>query len=176
MKKMLKLLFPLFLSATIIGGLAGCKEKLPTGSFYTLQEAYEKGWLTKEDLMNIAYYHNGGCKYNEGIMSKIYEPVPKIPAKLSEDTERKIKSTAAKEYREVYHITDAVEDGFTIVSYYGTYNTCVAVMLRNAYSGEAGSIWTDLIAGVNFYYSGGKTIKIWRDAECSDIAYAAGSV
>lgn len=58
MKKMLKLLFPLFLSATIIGSLAGCKEKLPTGSFYTLQEAYEKGWLTKEDLMNIAYYHN----------------------------------------------------------------------------------------------------------------------
>lgn len=29
------------------------------GNFFTLSEAYDNGWLTKENLQNISFYHSG---------------------------------------------------------------------------------------------------------------------
>lgn len=133
-----------------------------TGTFYTLQEAYDNGWLTQADVMSIAYYHNRGRIYNEEMMSEEYEPVPKTPEVLSELTELKIKSAAAKEYREIYNMQYAEADGFRITQYYGTYGKCVAVMMRDDYSGESGIVWTDTVAGVKIHYGSGRTMKIWR--------------
>lgn len=134
------------------------------GPFYSLQEAYHYGLLTQEDLKSIAYYHNGGRTYNEGIMSEAYTPAPKAPEVLNAETEIEIKSAAAEEYREKYNIKFAEADGFTITQYYGTYNDCIAVMTRDNYSGAADVVWFDSVAGVNIYYSNGKSIQIWRKA------------
>ena len=60
----------------LAGILAGCAPEA-SGDFYSLQEAYEAGYLTKEEIMSIAYYHNGGRVYNEEIMSEEYTPIPK---------------------------------------------------------------------------------------------------
>lgn len=136
-----------------------------TGTFYTLREAYVNGWLTQADIMSIAYYKNRGRTYNEEIMSEDYAPLLKTPEILSEETEFKIKSAAAKEYREKYNMQYAEADGFTITEYCGTYNGCVAVMMRDDYSGTTGEEWTDSVAGVNIYYNSGNSIKIWRKNE-----------
>lgn len=133
-----------------------------TGKVYSLQEAYNNGWLTLGDIMSIAYYHNGGRSGNEEIMDEYYEPSPKTPEVLSSETELKIKSAAAKEYREKYNIENAEADGFTITEYYGTYSGCIAVRTDDIYSGYAAVVWTETVAGIKITYYSGYPIKIWR--------------
>lgn len=170
MRKAKRVLIALLLGIVTVFGVAGCnkepagnKGEESTGTFYTLQEACDNGWLTQADLMSIAYYHNGGRWHNEEIMSEDYVPAPKTPEVLSKKTELKIKNTAAKDYRENYNINDAEADGFRITEYCGTYNGCVAIMMRDDYSGTAGVVWTDTIAGVNIYYNSGRTMQIWSE-------------
>ena len=83
----------------------------PFGVVCTLAEAYEYALLTRDDLMSIAYYQNGGRTYNEDIMSKDYTPQPKNPETLDADLQRKIKETI--EYEDGY---------YWLVTYYGCYN------------------------------------------------------
>ena len=149
--------------------------KEPVGAFYTVKEAYENGWLTQEDLLSIAYYHNGGRAYNEEIMSETYQPAPKMPEVLSEETELKIKITATKECREKENIKYAEVDGFTITQYYGTYGNCVAVMMIDNYSDFMTVELTDTVAGVNFYYPYVNLIKIWRGIKQADENESVGA-
>lgn len=159
----------LSITAAMVMGLSlclfgGCEDGGDdVGSFYTLQEAYNNGLITREDLMSIAYYHSGRT-YNEESMSATYNPAPKIPEVLSDETELKIKTTAAEEYKDEHDIKSAIADGFTITKYYGTYNNCTAVMVEDVYSGVVGIVWTESIAGVNFRYNG-RIIKIWRETK-----------
>ena len=99
-------------------------QKLP-GTILTLQDASDKGLLTKEDLMSIAYRYDGR-KGNEEIMGEDYEPLPKTPVVLDEITELKIKCAMAKN---LWGKSGYAEDvgGFHIKAYYGTYNGCVAL-------------------------------------------------
>ena len=39
------------------------EEPIPRGEFFGLQEAYDKGLLTVEDLRSIAYYWHGGLEW-----------------------------------------------------------------------------------------------------------------
>lgn len=137
--------------------------KESVGTFYTLHEAYDNGWITQSDLMSIAYYHNDGRAHNEDIMSEDYMPSPKMPEILSGSTELKIKNTAAKDFNEKNNITYAEAEGFKITDYCGTYGDCVAIMLTDDYSGTTGVEWTDSVAGINIYYNSGREIQIWRD-------------
>ena len=146
-------------------GIKQADKEESVGVLYTLQEAYENGWLTQEDLLSIAYYHNGGRAYNEEIMSENYQPAPKMPEVLSEETELKIKITAAKEYREKENMKYAEADGFTITQYCGTYGDCVAVMLKDKYTGAFQAVRTETIAGVNFRYPNSRTLTIWRETK-----------
>lgn len=161
MKKIKIVIVALILGIVIVFGIVCCNVVM--GKLYTLQEAYDNGWLTQADLMSIAYYHNGGRAHNEEIMDEDYEPLSKTPEELSRWTELKIKMAAAKEYRgREYNIKYARAKGFTITEYCGTYGDCVAVMMKDKYSGEPGIVWTDVIAQVNINYGGGRTIKVWR--------------
>ena len=113
--------------------------------------------------MSIAYYHHRGRAYNEEIMSENYEPLPKTPDVLSEETEYKIKSAVATELKEKYQIIYAQAKDIIITEYNGTYGDCVAVMTRYVQAGTAGVVWIDTIAGVQFFYWSGQTIQIWRE-------------
>ena len=146
MKKLKILAVVLALGALCMGMLSGCdngKDGLETGegTFYTLQKAYDEGYLTKEEIMSIAYYHNGGRVYNEEIMSEEYTPIPK---------------NAAYEYNSEHnHETKATADGFTIVHYYGTYDGAVAVIVTHSYLGDSPAVVVDnsySVAGVIFHY------------------------
>lgn len=133
------------------------------GVFYTLKGAYNAGYLTKEEIMSIAYYHNGGRVYNEEIMSEKYTPIPKTPQELSEKTVDKIKENAVYEYNsEQYPKTKATADGFTINQYYGTYGSCIVAIITDIYSDSPGIVGIETIANVNLYMNAAYVIKVWK--------------
>ncbi|MCL2796938.1 MAG: hypothetical protein FWD58_02640 [Firmicutes bacterium] len=103
-----------------------CKpEYVPKGTFYGLQEAFDRGWLTQNEVRSIAYYHNSNylgdgmeIVYIErseepdfsfwllfsnsdgscsGWAERItdYVPIPKKPEILSEEIEKNLKEVAA---------------------------------------------------------------------------------
>ena len=161
MKKLLAMLLATLLLGVGALGLAGCGPKT-YGTFYTLQEAYDNGYLTREDLMSIAYYQNGSRRYNESIMPEDYAPIPKDPEELSESTSLRIRSTAAADWNAEYPDDDATAEDFWIDYYYGTYGNCVAVMMRDNLSGTTGVVWIGIVADVSFSYNSGKEIRVWR--------------
>ncbi|MDE6850183.1 MAG: hypothetical protein K2J54_02530, partial [Clostridia bacterium] len=98
-------------------GSGNQNEGVTSGTFYTLQQAYDNGYLTQADLESIAYYHNGEKPY---------------PENISEDTAKSIKRDWAKNLTddETNPTEDVTEDEVTIRKYYGTYNGCVAVTVE----------------------------------------------
>jgi len=131
----------------------GCVEDKPQGTFYSLQEAYEQGLLTQEDIRSIAYYYYDGMEYvfvgvdkNEDSIYDLqttgYVPIPKKPEILSTETEKAVKESGAAIYRaqtfpdgtKIY--PEARAKGFTVTQYYGTYDDCVAISLTESYSNK----------------------------------------
>lgn len=146
-------------------------EKIETGTFYTVTEAYEKSLLTREQVLSIAYYHNkeysfveqvfydDGLITNEEIRDENYIPLPITPQTLSAQTEKSIKQTHLDAY---YKDKDYAKlSGVRIDSYYGTYNGCVAVMITDNYSGSGDVLWLEEVAGIGICYNNGNRITIW---------------
>ena len=129
------------------------------GEFYTLQQAYDEGWLTQEDLKDIAWYHNGGNTFNEQIMGGDFQPRPKSPEALDKMTDRSIKQTYIKSFLSK---ENAGTGGVHIDGYYGSYNGCYPLMMSDNYSGTTGAIVMRTVGGVTFYYNSGNEIKIWK--------------
>lgn len=161
MKKLKILAAMIGIMLLFAGALSGCAKN--EGIFYTLQEAYDAGMLTQNDLMSIAYYHNGGRKYNEDIMSEDYTPIPKMPQELGQNVSYKIRATVALELRRS-KIKEAKTDGVSIVHYYGTYDGAVAVIVTHSYLGDSPAVTVDIsysVAGVIFHYWTYNLIQIW---------------
>ena len=159
MKKFFTVFLSAILSFCMLFAFSGCKEK-PYGKFYTLEQAYEAGYITQEDLINIAYYRHPNLEKNAHFYGEDFSPIPL--AEFSEDLQRKIKldkvfyeNKQAQEKNWRYYMT--VDDVY-IAGYYGIYNDCVAV-----YFGDQGLIVleSDLIGGV--YFSYGTTVRtmVW---------------
>lgn len=98
----------------------------PFGQTYTLETAFEKGFLTVDDLLNIAYYKNGGKDGNEQLMENF---TPRPLATLDASSERLIKETEAYFWRNSQKpIESATAEDIFIKGYYGIYNNYVAVL------------------------------------------------
>ncbi len=160
MKKLLSfLLVPVCLLLCAVG-CGKNDEKTEEGNFYTVTEAYENGYLTKEDVMSIAYYHNNGRDGNEAVMSEDYKPLPMIPERLSTTIDRAVKdSFYSSDFWQQYEINYRKED--ISYSYYGTYGN--SVVLRIGVNGEAVSdnVWEEKIDAVTIYYRSGKRLYVW---------------
>ncbi|MCM1438612.1 MAG: hypothetical protein NC131_05305 [Roseburia sp.] len=123
-----------------------------TGQFYTLQEAYDNGYITQTDLENIAYYHNGEKSY---------------PESLDENIANSIKSDWAKKLSddETDSADNTVEISVVIRGYYGTYGNCVAVIVE-----RKGTVYVDVyrpivvqIGNVTFKYNlNHPQIIVWK--------------
>lgn len=121
------------------------------GMFYTLQEAYDEGLLTVEDLQQIANYHANGTSPT---------------GELSTEITNKIKELAAKNMREseITPVEDAKAADFSILRYYGVYNEIVALMINDPYHeypAEDLDI-NETIAGVLFHYTNPNRIIVWK--------------
>ena len=140
-------------AALLCCGMAGCAPQA-TGAFYTLEEAYEAGFLTREDLMSIAYYHQGS-------EDETFSPIPLCPETLGKETERGIKETHLASIREEFPTADL--DDVHILEYYGTYGDCVAVHVRDDYRViDVLEIPQAEIGGVVFYHLTVPGLMIWR--------------
>jgi hypothetical protein len=129
--------------------LAACetKEKI-TGTFYTLQEAYDEGFLTQQDLQSIAYYQNG--EFDN-------------PTVLSAETEKAIKETRADILRDLPNpVKSAKAEDVSILKYYGKYECFAAIMITDAYTDYIRAERDVTVAGVLFHYSDGNDIVIWK--------------
>lgn len=117
------------------------------GSFYSLQQAYDEGLLTMQDLENIAKHHNNGTMAADILSGTI---------------EKTIKEAAAEKLRN--EIPEAKAEDFVILHYYGTYSNSIAIIM-NAPHQESPSMIIDewvTIAGVSFHYIGHNKITIWK--------------
>ncbi len=147
--------------------ISNLKNEIGENGFYTVAEAYWLGYITREDLMSIAYYHNCGRSGNEEVMGEDYKPLPKTPEKLSVETE-----VAVKQSYFDGHLIDKDLDylekllgkklEINVNEYDGTYNGCVAVMMSDNYSGFLTIVQTIEIDGIKFYYGNSNEIKIWK--------------
>ncbi|MDE5600872.1 MAG: hypothetical protein K2J16_00035 [Clostridia bacterium] len=124
------------------------------GEFYDLQTAYDNGWISKDDLRNLAYYLTGDAQ-KEG-----FEPAPRIPETLSPETEFAIKETHAKSLRDGY--PEAIASDVRIEAYYGTYNGFVAVIISAKYYAFPAVIHDETIDGIKFRYPYPNTIRLWK--------------
>ena len=158
MKKLICLLLTLLMS---VGCLCACRDDKnePPGEFYSLEKAYEKGLITKNDLMNIAYYQNGNKLFEE---VENFTPSPKNPETLSEETENAIKETLVYITNQNNSNTKATKNDFKIFKYYGTYNDIVVIMISSIYANYMTVVSYENIDGITLYYGDSNGITIWK--------------
>ena len=136
------------------------------GTFYTVTEAYNRGYLTRDEIESIAYYHLEQYSFLKGETEEDYSPLPKIPEELSE-----VRQAAIKQAHTDYHYKNGDLDRIekflgekltvSILGYYGTYNGCIAVMTTDNFTGYTGALWTETVANVNILYNDGNRIMVW---------------
>lgn len=153
MLKTKRIFIALLLGIVMIFGVAGCNNEPPTGTFYTLQEAYDNGFLTKEDLQAVAGYHNKNILCSQS---------------LDETVAKKIKESAAFKLRNQNRPIDyAKADDFVILSFYGCYNGSYVIRLNTPYEESPAVIvdnWVDISdSGVKIHYKSFYLIEIWKE-------------
>ena len=150
-KRIIGILFAAMVVLLLGVSVAGCGYK-PQGTFYSLQEAYDAGYITRADLEEIAERQN-----NWRFVSK---------EELDEQTEQMICEDEAERLRNLEEdpYPEAEASGVWIVHYYGVYQEdCYAVMLSGYTSFPAEVIpqW-EHIDGVDILYIDPLRIKIWK--------------
>ena len=169
-----------------IGGLQGEVERLEeerendynqlcalSGGFYSVEEVYKNGWITREDLMRLCYYQNGGVLYarvengsNLGSDGSIkvmdYEPNFEL-GELDEETERKIRCAYAYKFRGSMHedVWTGKASEVTITSYFGTYNNCSAVKISVGWM-RPGYEYYEEIDGLVFMFNE-NPLYVWKE-------------
>ena len=109
--------------------------------FCTIKEAYNNGWLIKDDLQIIANYINSNIQCSESLNEALAKSIKKAWAiKLME------KDTASTK--------KLTEEDIGIVKYYGTYKECVIVKIRRLDEGYPGinMPYTEIIGGLTFNF------------------------
>lgn len=134
--------------------LLGCTpeedEIVAKGTFYSLQEAYDDGFLTVENLHSIADYHNNGISYPEELDDFASESVKKAWV----ESLRTDKTNPRPE---------ATSEEIVITKYYGTYNNCIVVILDYGTHAGISIPVTDKVGGVSFNYGHPRySIVCWK--------------
>ncbi len=157
----MKRLLAILLTLTTLGclGLSGCKKRQAIGKFYTLQEAFDQGFLTENDLKSIAYYNNGGRENNEDKIEEDFVPQPLNPKTIPADIQKSIKSDYIYYNEKLDNKTKDSE--VTIKHYYGKYNDSYVVTLNGPFLYTADER-TFAVNGYNFYYTQ-EEFKVWRN-------------
>lgn len=160
--KIIHVMILLIMVIVSVLAMVGCNNLEPKGEFYTLQQGYDNGLITIEELQTIAYYHSNGhnCSY--------ITPISKDPESLDEETMQKIKNDGLillldqkdKDGKQKY--PNATINDISVMGYYGTYNGVIAVKIAGGFHGWAGMVETTIIAGVEFTYSGVLSV-LWKE-------------
>lgn len=152
-KRIIGILFTAVLGLLLGVSVAGCGYK-PQGTFYSLQEAYDAGYITRADLEEIAERQNDwGSALKE-------ELDPQVKQMICEDEADRLRNL------EEYPIPEAEAGGVWIVHYYGVYQgESYAIMLENRYDGAFPTVeipQREHIDGVDILYIDLRRIEIWK--------------
>lgn len=159
MKTLKRLLYSFMILFLLVGicTFYGCENKV--GEFLRLNEAYESGYLTNEDLIIIAYDYNHGRNGNKEIISEDYTPKPKDPKELSNKIQKKIKQAYLSNIIKDNTLSDKY---INIYAYYGTYNGAIAIGITDNYNVYDKIIIKEYKVGeVIFYNYSESDIRIW---------------
>lgn len=135
----------LFLGIVMMFGVMGCNKDL-MGTFYTLQEAYDNGYLTKEDL--------------EAVAAEFENHSLDLPELAIQQAIKKDYLNMFKEFSQRY--PDATVDDISIWGYYGDYNGSIVVRMSSIYTEYPGVMREYIVAGIKIEYSG-PDILVWRE-------------
>ena len=82
--------------------LTGCSISMTKdyGKFYKLEDAYNEGIITRDDLLTLAYINNNGNEYNENNINDDFQPKKINESDLTSGILHKIKSTASESKEE----------------------------------------------------------------------------
>lgn len=154
MKKVVSILFSLILVICISFAFGGCGNQTikVNGKFYSLEAAYNYGWLDESDLKSIAcsYYDSHSYQFEENPYSGMYTSFEELNKKM----ETEIKQAYLEQ---IVEFAAGDRDRVDIVRYYGTYNGNVVINIRSNYIFFDHIIEAEvLIGGVIFknYWSG----------------------
>lgn len=137
---------------TVLAGvfMSACAEKKPpVYPFYQLQEAYDNGFLTEEDIGQIADRNNW---LTEGMDSEVEAQIKKAAADFHNAREQFYYGDDADSYS---------EDNFRIILYCGTYGDYVAFMIEGGW-GYTQASWSESVAGYEFEYNNGNQIVVYK--------------
>ena len=142
----------MLMGVCIFGGCA-------SGTLYSLEELYAAGEIDKEDLLNIAYYHNGDAARNEEAMQG-FEPTP--IGELDEKISKKMRACMAKRYRDNGTHSEATAENIFVKAYLGCYNGYYAARFSNNLAGYPAvevdpETYVDEVGGIKFY------IYLWKE-------------
>ena len=132
--------------------------KQPMGKLYTLQEAFNQGFITENDLKSIAYYNNGGRENNEDKIEEDFVPQPLNPKTIPADIQKSIKSDYIYYNEKLDNKTKDSE--VKIKYYYGKYNDSYIVILKGPFGYTADDKYFS-VDGYTFYYTQSE-YKVWR--------------
>ena len=122
------------------------------GQTYSIEEVYENGDISYEDLKSLAYYQNDGINNNDDILDNNYQPHE--IGSLGLFHKYQLKATLSNKFIEYYQID---------IKYYGTYNGYIAYTytLPNL---SAPQVVVDInIANLNFVASNpSKLIRLYK--------------
>ena len=122
------------------------------GTFYSLQEAFDNGWLSRGDLRNIANYYNN--------------PNNLYPYELDDEIVEKLKEAKAEHLRnnEFFIDFNIKAEDFKVLSYYGSYNNLIVILMNLPYVDVPDVIidYWETIGGVKFHHKGHYSIEVCR--------------
>ena len=152
-KRIIGILFAAMVVLLLGVSFAGCGYR-PQGAFYSLQEAYDAGYITRADLEEIAERQNNGTFVSEAELDA------QIKQQILEDRAEWLRNPEEDPYPE------AEASGVRIVHYYGVYQgDCYAVMLSSIYEPAFPAVeeeqW-EHIGGVDILYLNSRRIEIWK--------------
>ena len=152
-KRIIGILFTAVLGLLLGVSVAGCGYK-PHGAFYSLQEAYDAGYITRADLKEIAERQNDwGSALKE-------ELDPQVKQMICEDEAERLRNPEEDPYPE------AEASGVRIVHYYGVYQgNCYALILNSRYELDYPMQpveQPEFIDGIEFMYYNPLRIIIWK--------------
>lgn len=166
MKRATKIFIALILAIVTVFCVAGCNTV--TGTFYTLQEAYEYGYLTKMDIKDICYYRFGEVWEGEDLNSEKWVKVENTSTQSSSDLDKKIENKIKKTYYKLnedrfYSKNEGKIGGVDdlTVRFFGEFNNSYVVVIDCSLWNYGASVTPMLVAGIAWWESG-EGFKVFR--------------
>lgn len=128
MKKFISVLLSFISVISIAYAFTGCGNETikVRGKFYTLEEAYNNGWLNEDDLKSIACGYYEWRKFEENPYIGMFDP----HKELSKENEKELKQAYLVQ---IDNKPDGLLDKVEIRKYFGEYNRNLIVNMYSDY-------------------------------------------